>query len=78
LADEVDIGEYGIAIKVFGYGEKSNSTDSGSILGEDEGKLNCAKMYGDPYHFFTYTTQEAVFAIPESIKTITKIEAKFY
>ena len=78
LADEVDIGEYGIEIQVFGYGEKTNSTESNSILGEDEGKLNCAKMYGDPYHFFTYTTQEAVFAIPESIKTITEIKAKFY
>lgn len=40
--------------------------------------LDCEQMFGNPYQFFTYLQQEAVFELPAGAETATKIKTEFF
>jgi hypothetical protein len=39
---------------------------------------SASDMLGNPYEFSTYFKQEAVFELPETINTITRIDVALY
>lgn len=62
-------GQYGI--KLFVYGDNIDQSVA-------ELTWSASDMLGNPYEFSTYFKQEAVFELPETINTITRIDVALY
>jgi hypothetical protein len=36
----------------------------------DSGALDCSSMYGDPYQYLSYTSQEIVYELSENLESL--------
>lgn len=76
LEEDTLFGHYGLKLKVYGYRKTATDKEKNeAVLYELE--LNERDMYGNPYDYPTYFTQEKLFDIAE-IYCIHKMELFFY
>ena len=71
LPDSVVSGNYGLAYSAL----ESIELNKAKL---DTNALDCTKMYGNPYQYFVYTTQEVVYELSDQLNSLDDLQLFFF